>query len=127
MSRYLRTDGLSTAVHSRNVSFDSLNPSFFFEGKNTCTYRFNVLCNLQRATVTVMWPSKMEMEGIAPRKIDAERFAAAAACHKLRVSAVISLVNTTESNALMSTYLTRLSFFSVFFLSLCVGIGHARS
>uniref|UniRef100_A0A6Q2XFR1 ATP-dependent RNA helicase DHX30 n=1 Tax=Esox lucius TaxID=8010 RepID=A0A6Q2XFR1_ESOLU len=40
---------------------------------------------VKRATVTLLWPSKMELEGTATRKIDAERYAAAAACHKLRV------------------------------------------
>uniref|UniRef100_A0A667XYK1 RNA helicase n=1 Tax=Myripristis murdjan TaxID=586833 RepID=A0A667XYK1_9TELE len=33
---------------------------------------------LKRATVTVLWPSKFEMEGYASKRSDAERFAAAA-------------------------------------------------
>ncbi|XP_055722145.1 ATP-dependent RNA helicase DHX30 isoform X2 [Salvelinus fontinalis] len=44
---------------------------------------------LKRATVTLLWPSKMEMEGFARKKIDAERYAAAAACHKLREMGVL--------------------------------------
>lgn len=41
---------------------------------------------LQKATVTLQWPSKIKEEGYASKKIDAERFAAAAACLRLRVS-----------------------------------------
>ncbi|XP_034146232.1 ATP-dependent RNA helicase DHX30 [Esox lucius] len=44
---------------------------------------------VKRATVTLLWPSKMELEGTATRKIDAERYAAAAACHKLRELGVL--------------------------------------
>lgn len=40
----------------------------------------------QKVTVTLQWPCKIEEEGHASKKIDAERFAAAAACLKLRVS-----------------------------------------
>ncbi|XP_056148507.1 ATP-dependent RNA helicase DHX30 [Lampris incognitus] len=39
---------------------------------------------VKKATVTVAWPNKMETEGHALKRIDAERFAAAAACLKLR-------------------------------------------
>ncbi|KAJ3595175.1 hypothetical protein NHX12_004479 [Muraenolepis orangiensis] len=45
--------------------------------------------DVKRATVTIMWPSKMEMEGFASRKIDAERLAAAAACRKLKEIGVL--------------------------------------
>uniref|UniRef100_A0A674F2S5 RNA helicase n=1 Tax=Salmo trutta TaxID=8032 RepID=A0A674F2S5_SALTR len=51
--------------------------------KNCFTVAIRVC--FQRATVTLLWPSKMEVEGFARKKIDAERYAAAAACHKLRV------------------------------------------
>uniref|UniRef100_A0A7N6C252 RNA helicase n=1 Tax=Anabas testudineus TaxID=64144 RepID=A0A7N6C252_ANATE len=40
---------------------------------------------VKKATVTVLWPCRIEEEGYANRKSDAERFAAAAACLKLRV------------------------------------------
>lgn len=40
----------------------------------------------QKATVTLQWPCKIEEQGHASKRIDAERFAAAAACLKLRVS-----------------------------------------
>uniref|UniRef100_A0A8C8LVG5 RNA helicase n=1 Tax=Oncorhynchus tshawytscha TaxID=74940 RepID=A0A8C8LVG5_ONCTS len=50
--------------------------------KNCFTVAIRVC--FQRATVTLLWPSKMEVEGFARKKIDAERYAAAAACHKLR-------------------------------------------
>lgn len=39
----------------------------------------------QKATVTVQWPCRIEEEGFASKKVDAERFAAAAACSKLKV------------------------------------------
>lgn len=45
---------------------------------------FLVLC--KRATVTLLWPERLEVEGFGSRKQEAERHAAAAACHKLRVS-----------------------------------------
>ncbi|KAM4605323.1 ATP-dependent RNA helicase DHX30 [Polymixia lowei] len=45
--------------------------------------------DVKRATVTVLWPSKIEMEGFASKKTDAERFAAAAACHKLKELGVL--------------------------------------
>lgn len=49
---------------------------------------------LQKATVTLQWPCKIEEEGHASKKIDAERFAAAAACLKLRVSKLIKTNDT---------------------------------
>ncbi|XP_047445082.1 ATP-dependent RNA helicase DHX30 [Mugil cephalus] len=51
----------------------------------TCTEDVDV----KRATVTVLWPCKIEEEGYASRKTDAERYAAAAACLKLREMGVI--------------------------------------
>ncbi|XP_057713865.1 ATP-dependent RNA helicase DHX30 [Corythoichthys intestinalis] len=44
---------------------------------------------VKKATVTVLWPSKIEEDGYASKKIDAERYAAAAACHKLKEMGVI--------------------------------------
>ncbi|XP_069013571.1 ATP-dependent RNA helicase DHX30 [Embiotoca jacksoni] len=44
---------------------------------------------VKQATVTLLWPCKIEEEGFASKKIDAERFAAAAACLKLREMGVI--------------------------------------
>lgn len=41
---------------------------------------------LQKATVTVLSPIKIQVEGYGTKKIDAERLAAAAACQKLKVS-----------------------------------------
>ncbi|XP_051944363.1 ATP-dependent RNA helicase DHX30 [Hippocampus zosterae] len=51
----------------------------------TCTEEAGV----KKATVTVMWPCKIEEDGFASRKVDAERCAAAAACHKLKEMGVI--------------------------------------
>ncbi|KAM9789373.1 ATP-dependent RNA helicase DHX30 [Neosynchiropus ocellatus] len=39
---------------------------------------------LKKATVTVLWPCRIEEEGYANKRFDAERFAAAAACLKLK-------------------------------------------
>ncbi|XP_049930535.1 ATP-dependent RNA helicase DHX30 [Epinephelus moara] len=39
---------------------------------------------VKKATVTLQWPCKIEEEGFASKRVDAERFAAAAACFKLR-------------------------------------------
>lgn len=44
---------------------------------------------VQKVTVRLQWPCEIEEEGQATKKIDAERFAAAAACLKLRVSYLI--------------------------------------
>uniref|UniRef100_UPI003AADDFB4 ATP-dependent RNA helicase DHX30 n=1 Tax=Centroberyx gerrardi TaxID=166262 RepID=UPI003AADDFB4 len=44
---------------------------------------------VKRATVTLQWPHRIEVEGFASRKSDAERFAAAAACHKLKELGVL--------------------------------------
>ncbi|XP_067462111.1 ATP-dependent RNA helicase DHX30 [Thunnus thynnus] len=44
---------------------------------------------IKKATVTVLRPYKIEEEGYASRKSDAERFAAAAACQKLKEMGVI--------------------------------------
>ncbi|XP_070701441.1 ATP-dependent RNA helicase DHX30 [Pempheris klunzingeri] len=51
----------------------------------TCTDSAGV----KRATVTLLWPCKIEEEGHASKRSDAERFAAAAACLKLRELGVI--------------------------------------
>nr|XP_057923229.1 ATP-dependent RNA helicase DHX30 [Doryrhamphus excisus] len=51
----------------------------------TCTEEEGV----KKATVTVLWPCKIAEEGYASRKVDAERLAAAAACHKLKEMGVI--------------------------------------
>ncbi|XP_054889642.1 ATP-dependent RNA helicase DHX30 [Poeciliopsis prolifica] len=51
----------------------------------TCTEHSGV----KKATVTLLWPSKIKEEGYASKKIDAERFAAAAACLRLRELGVI--------------------------------------
>uniref|UniRef100_A0A3P8S1Q8 ATP-dependent RNA helicase DHX30 n=1 Tax=Amphiprion percula TaxID=161767 RepID=A0A3P8S1Q8_AMPPE len=42
-------------------------------------------CTEHKVTVSLTWPCKIEEEGYASKKIDAERFAAAAACLKLRL------------------------------------------
>ncbi|KAF3699413.1 putative ATP-dependent RNA helicase DHX30 [Channa argus] len=44
---------------------------------------------VKKATVTVLWPCKIKEEGYASKRADAERFAAAAACLKLREMGVI--------------------------------------
>ncbi|XP_034090532.1 ATP-dependent RNA helicase DHX30 [Gymnodraco acuticeps] len=44
---------------------------------------------VKKATVTLLWPCRIEEEGFASKKVDAERFAAAAACFKLREMGVI--------------------------------------
>ncbi|XP_062338492.1 ATP-dependent RNA helicase DHX30 [Osmerus eperlanus] len=45
--------------------------------------------DVKKATVTVLWPTKIEVEGFASRRLDAERFAAAAACQKLKELGVL--------------------------------------
>lgn len=40
--------------------------------------------------MTLHWPEKIETEGFATRKLEAERRAAAAACHRLKVSDKLS-------------------------------------
>lgn len=58
-----------------------------FKKKEEILWKAKFKCSyfMQKATVRVLWPSKFEAEGRASKKIDAERFAAAAACLKLKV------------------------------------------
>ncbi|XP_077374923.1 ATP-dependent RNA helicase DHX30 [Festucalex cinctus] len=51
----------------------------------TCTEEAGV----KKATVTVLWPCKIEEDGYASKRTDAEKCAAAAACHKLKEMGVI--------------------------------------
>ncbi|XP_017278017.1 ATP-dependent RNA helicase DHX30 [Kryptolebias marmoratus] len=55
----------------------------------SCTEQAGV----KKATVTLQWPCKIEEEGHASKKIDAERLAAAAACLRLREIGVIGPSN----------------------------------
>ncbi|KAM8727254.1 ATP-dependent RNA helicase DHX30 [Acanthopagrus schlegelii] len=57
---------------------------------NLIQYNWTEQAGVKRATVTVLWPCKIEEEGFASKKLDAERYAAAAACLKLREMGVIS-------------------------------------
>uniref|UniRef100_A0A8C9TEE7 ATP-dependent RNA helicase DHX30 n=1 Tax=Scleropages formosus TaxID=113540 RepID=A0A8C9TEE7_SCLFO len=43
---------------------------------------------VKKATLTVLWPKRIEVEGFASRKVEAERLAAAAACRTLKVRGV---------------------------------------
>ncbi|KAM6919240.1 ATP-dependent RNA helicase DHX30 [Xenentodon cancila] len=52
-------------------------------------YSCTELDGIKKVTVTLQWPCKIEEEGYASKKIDAERLAAAAACLKLRNMGVI--------------------------------------
>ncbi|MCJ8731243.1 hypothetical protein PDJAM_G00197250 [Pangasius djambal] len=45
--------------------------------------------DIKRATVTLFWPQRIEVEGFGSRKQEAERRAAAAACHRLRELGVL--------------------------------------
>ncbi|XP_060769902.1 ATP-dependent RNA helicase DHX30 isoform X2 [Neoarius graeffei] len=45
--------------------------------------------DVKRATVTLLWPQRIEVEGFGSRKQEAERRAAAAACHRLRELGVL--------------------------------------
>ncbi|CAG5896648.1 unnamed protein product [Menidia menidia] len=55
----------------------------------SCTEQAGV----KKATVTLQWPCDIQEDGYASKKIDAERFAAAAACLKLREMGVIGPKN----------------------------------
>ncbi|XP_071346753.1 ATP-dependent RNA helicase DHX30 [Trachinotus anak] len=52
-------------------------------------YSYTEHVGMKKATVTLLWPCKIEEEGYASKRSDAERFAAAAACLKLRKMGVI--------------------------------------
>lgn len=49
---------------------------------------------LQKVTVMLQWPCEIKEEGEAFKKVDAERFAAAAACLQLRVSKLMKTNDT---------------------------------
>ncbi|XP_053293236.1 ATP-dependent RNA helicase DHX30 [Pleuronectes platessa] len=52
-------------------------------------YSYTEHAGVKKATVTLLWPHRIEEEGFASKKSDAERFAAAAACLKLKELGVI--------------------------------------
>ncbi|XP_022613664.1 putative ATP-dependent RNA helicase DHX30 [Seriola dumerili] len=52
-------------------------------------YSYTEHVGVKKATVTLMWPCKIEEEGYASKRSDAEQLAAAAACLKLREMGVI--------------------------------------
>ncbi|KAK0150638.1 putative ATP-dependent RNA helicase DHX30 [Merluccius polli] len=81
LKEYRDPKGLLYNTISRSLGVNDLSQLIQY----SCTDHGDV----KRATVTLEWPSKMEMEGFASRKIDAERFAAAAACHRLKEMGVI--------------------------------------
>ncbi|KAK1879280.1 ATP-dependent RNA helicase DHX30 [Dissostichus eleginoides] len=62
-------------------------------GVNDLTQLIQYSCTesagVKKATVTLLWPCRIEVEGFASKKVDAERFAAAAACFKLREMGLI--------------------------------------
>ncbi|XP_038573839.1 ATP-dependent RNA helicase DHX30-like [Micropterus salmoides] len=73
--------GLLNNTISRSLGVNDLSQFIQY----SCTEHEGV----KKATVTLLWPCKIEEEGHASKKIDAERFAAAAACLKLREMGVI--------------------------------------
>ncbi|XP_026169067.1 ATP-dependent RNA helicase DHX30 isoform X1 [Mastacembelus armatus] len=66
---------------SRSLGVSDLSQHILY----SCTEHAGV----KKATVTLLWPCRIEEEGFASKKSDAERFAAAAACLKLREMGVI--------------------------------------
>ncbi|XP_029380368.1 ATP-dependent RNA helicase DHX30 isoform X1 [Echeneis naucrates] len=52
-------------------------------------YSYAEEVGIKKATVTLLWPFKIEEDGYASKRSDAERFAAAAVCLKLREMGVI--------------------------------------
>ncbi|XP_072544819.1 ATP-dependent RNA helicase DHX30 [Salminus brasiliensis] len=48
---------------------------------------------VKRATVTLLWPQKIEVEGFGSQKLEAEQRAAAAACHRLKELGVLKTGN----------------------------------
>ncbi|KAF5890054.1 putative ATP-dependent RNA helicase DHX30, partial [Clarias magur] len=56
--------------------------------------------DVKRATVTLFWPQRIEVEGFGSRKQEAERRAAAAACHRLRELGVLGPGNQLPSQRL---------------------------
>ncbi|KAM3866200.1 ATP-dependent RNA helicase DHX30 [Diretmus argenteus] len=68
--------GLLNNIIARSLGVNDLSQLIQY----SCTDHAGV----KRATVTLLWPSRIELEGYASKRTDAERFAAAAACVKLR-------------------------------------------
>ncbi|KAK7945549.1 hypothetical protein WMY93_001277 [Mugilogobius chulae] len=52
-------------------------------------YSYSENAGVKKVKVTVLWPCKIEEEGYASKKLDAERMAAAAVCQKLKDMGVI--------------------------------------
>nr|XP_046264175.1 ATP-dependent RNA helicase DHX30 [Scatophagus argus] len=83
--------GLLNNTISRSLGVQDLSQYIQY----TCTEDAGV----KRATVTLLWPCKIEEEGLASRKIDAERCAAAAACLRLKEMGVIGPNNQLPARA----------------------------
>ncbi|XP_077471712.1 ATP-dependent RNA helicase DHX30 [Stigmatopora argus] len=73
--------GLLNSTISRSLGVNNLSDLIQYN----CTEEEGI----KKATVTLLWPYKIEEDGFASKKIDAERCAAAAACHKLKEMGVI--------------------------------------
>ncbi|KAK5860049.1 hypothetical protein PBY51_021555 [Eleginops maclovinus] len=104
-ARVFQDDGTSSAETKR----DDVSPNLLREfpdpkgllnntiarslGVNDLSHLIQYSCTenagIKKATVTLLWPCRIEEEGFASKKVDAERFAAAAACFKLKEMGVI--------------------------------------
>lgn len=70
-------------------------------------------CLPQKATVTLMWPHKIQTEGFGARKVLAERYAAAAACQKLRASTLLSEMSSGGTTPISNSRLQLIPFFAL--------------
>uniref|UniRef100_A0A3B4X3S5 ATP-dependent RNA helicase DHX30 n=1 Tax=Seriola lalandi dorsalis TaxID=1841481 RepID=A0A3B4X3S5_SERLL len=80
-------------------------------------YSYTEHVGVKKATVTLMWPCKIEEEGYASKRSDAEQLAAAAACLKLRVRLYTVKSGCTFLNLFYLSVVT--CSFTLFFYSLC--------
>uniref|UniRef100_A0A3Q3K766 ATP-dependent RNA helicase DHX30 n=1 Tax=Monopterus albus TaxID=43700 RepID=A0A3Q3K766_MONAL len=98
IGKCVHTEGKPVSSWSREMRWYRTKPWSFPEPKTLLNNTINralgisdlsqyiqYSCTEHKATVTLLWPCKIEEEGCASKRVDAEQLAAAAACLKLRL------------------------------------------
>ncbi|XP_019967260.2 ATP-dependent RNA helicase DHX30 [Paralichthys olivaceus] len=87
---HLNTDLLKEFPNPKSLLSDTISRSLGTSDLSRhIQYSYTEQEGVKKATVTLLWPHKIEEEGFASKRIDAERYAAAAACLKLKEIGVI--------------------------------------
>ncbi|XP_076829005.1 ATP-dependent RNA helicase DHX30 isoform X2 [Brachyhypopomus gauderio] len=88
-----RSDVLMEFPHAKSLLHSTVSRSL---GQSDVSQYIRYHCTdgeVKRATVTLLWPQRIEAEGFGSRKVEAERQAAAAACRRLKDLGVLGPQN----------------------------------